>query len=241
MKFEYERTPNEEFKLGMEISSVWDTLQSKSEYLSAASEKGYQSIAASAARRIAHILKVDADLSETLTMCKGSYFPINGKAGKKCMMEYLDEKGISVSEAKLGTDFIKYHLNRRKEAVTSEIEVMLMELFDDEKEADIIEVKIAKFCHQAIEDIKKVQKSGKKYEGNLLYDVTEDIIDQCDKTKKLEYGSLLLKLLDGVEDKEVELSKEEHDRLYKLLDKFMNEFQENGIYNFIACPDVSIR
>lgn len=241
MKFEYERTSFEEFKLQMEISSIWNTLQSKSEYLSAASEKGYQTVAALTARRLAHILKADADLSEALTMCKGACFPINGKAGKNCMMDYLDEKGISVSETMLGTNFIKYHLNRRKDVVTPEIEAMLMELFDDEKESDIIEVQIAKFSHQLIEDIKKVQRSGKKYKGNLLYDVNEDIIDQCEKTGKLEYGSLLLELLDGVKDKEVELSKEEHDRLYKLLDKCMNEFQENGIYNFIALPDLSER
>lgn len=240
MKFEYERTPSEQFKLKMELSFIWETLQSKSEYLSEASEKGYQRVAALSASRIARCLEADSDLSSALTMAKAVYFPINGKAGKKCMLTYLKEKGIEINEPRLATDFIKWDLNHRQEVVTPEIEAMLMELFDERK-SDITEVQIAKFCHQMIEDIKKVQKSGKTYDGNLLYDVTESIVEQCSESKKLEYSSLLIELLDGVEDKEIELSKEQHDRLYRLLDQYIDEFPKDGIYRFIATPDVSKR
>ena len=70
----------ERLNVGITMSNMWNSLQTKSEVGLDKSEKGYQEMAKIMAGNIARGLHLNVDLSEVLTMCLCSFFPAYGEA-----------------------------------------------------------------------------------------------------------------------------------------------------------------
>ncbi len=63
----------------LDYSTIWHTLQYKTEY--GLAEKGYQYNSMYTAGTLARYLNCNDDLAEILTMCLGSFFPPYGETG----------------------------------------------------------------------------------------------------------------------------------------------------------------
>ena len=87
---------------------MWQYLREKSEYGSKMSERGFQQICADNAGILAYKLGLNDALAESLAICKGSYFPVYGKAGKNAVHEYLESKNANKTDNELGYEFVKY-------------------------------------------------------------------------------------------------------------------------------------
>ena len=141
------------------MSKMWSTLQSKSEYGSNRSEKGYQLVAMTMAGNIARKLNINPDLAETLTMCRGAYFPAYGQEGKKVIMEYLKKHNINISESDLAREYVEYDLSQSGNVIAPEFDEMLRALFNENDTSNIPEVDLAKICSKTISDVKLVEQS----------------------------------------------------------------------------------
>ncbi len=233
----------EKLNIGISMSKMWNTLQSKAEYGSDKSEKGYQQVAKTMAGNIARGLGGNADLAEILTMCQGSYFPAYGEKGKAVIMQYLEEHGLPITESELARKYIEYDLAQSGNIITTEFDELLKELFDRGQATKTQEVQIARICEQTIADIKKIEQLSTMNQVDLLYRVSKDV-EQCSieagVPKQSQKVKEMLKLLP---ETQIELGEKEKQKIYADLDSFMNFAGENkweGIYEYIGTDELQI-
>lgn len=144
-----------EFKRKLQRSLMWQYLREKSEYGSKMSERGFQQICVDNAGMLAYKLGLNDALAESLAICKGSYFPIYGKAGKLAIQEYLKSKGVNKTDNELGFDFVKYDMKESGISCPKEFDDYLKELFSENaKNSNIPEVRIATISYELMELIK---------------------------------------------------------------------------------------
>lgn len=231
--------------VAVRISPIWNALQSKSEYGTRKSERGYQEIAKLMAAKIAIRLDKNVDLAEIMTMCKGAYFPACGEEGKKVVRQYLDEHGIDISDADLARNIIEYDLTRCNEIIAPEFDELLKELFDDSKPAKTPEIKIANLCNQTIKDIKIIAETSDIDSIELLYRIPKDV-EECSinagvptQSRKLQE---LLKNAPPYERKKI--SEKDKSRIYDFINEFVAEELSkgrtvlDGVYRYIKVSQV---
>lgn len=230
----------ERLNIGISMSTMWSTLQTKSEYGSDKSEKGYQQVGRTMAGNIARGLQLNPDLAEVLTMCKGAFFPIKGKQGKKCIMQYMKEHNMQMSEADLARNFIEYDLEQSGNVITPEFDGLLRELFDETTPPRTPEVQIARICSESIEGIKRIENNSTLKPVDLLYSFSKDIENESIKAGKPTPSAKLQTMLQRVPPETDEISDEERRKIYEDLDTFVAYAEENkfdGIYSYIASDD----
>lgn len=144
-----------DFKRKLQRSLMWQYLREKSEYGSKMSERGFQQICADNAGMLAYKLGLNDALAESLAICKGSYFPVYGKAGKNAVHEYLESKNANKTDNELGYNFVKYDMRESCILCPKEFDDYLKELFSDNaKNSSVLEVRIATICYELMELIK---------------------------------------------------------------------------------------
>ena len=185
----------EKLKIGVSMSKMWSTLQSKSEYGSNRSEKGYQLVAMTMAGNIARKLNINPDLAETLTMCRGAYFPAYGQEGKKVIMEYLKKHNINISESDLAREYVEYDLSQSGNVIAPEFDEMLRALFNENDTSNIPEVDLAKICSKTISDVKLVEQSSTIDQTDLLYKVSKDVESCSINAQRPMYSKKLEELI----------------------------------------------
>ena len=234
----------ERLNVGVMISTMWSTLQTKSEYGSNKSEKGYQLLAQSMARIIARELNANEDLSQVLTMCKGAFFPVKGKEGKKCIMEYMKNHNLEMSEADLARNFVEYDLFQSGNTITPKFDQLLKELFNEEHEANALEVQIARLCNKSVEEMKQIERYSNIKSVDLLYKLSEDVEKESIKAGKPTPSRKLEEMLKTVPVKEEEISEEDKKQIFRDLDEFIEYTKGNimtGIYEYIGSDDLDER
>ena len=237
MKVKDNKKYYERLNIGITMSNMWNSLQTKSETGLNKSEKGYQQIAKIMAGNIARGLNLDWNLAECLTMCYGSFFPAYGNEGKKTIMQFMKDKGIEMSEADLARNYVEYDLYDSGNVITPEFDRYLQELFDDSKEATTPEVQLARLCGQTLSAIKKIEMCSKINQVDLLYALTKDVENNCINSGTLVQSPKLQEMLKSVPEYNIELSDNTKRKIYEDLTTFI-EFSDgepiNGIYEYIG-------
>lgn len=233
----------ERLKIGVSMSKMWNTLQSKSEYGSDRSEKGYQLVAMTMAGNIARKLNMNSDLAETLTMCKGAYFPAYGQEGKKVIMEYLQSHNINISESDLAREYIEYDLSQSGNVIAPEFDTMLREVFDENLESRIPEVELAKICNRTISDVKLIERASNINKTDLLYKVSKDVELCSVNSKKPMESEKLKKLISTTSLKQKPMTEKEKNKIFEDLDtfiKFAGENELEGVYEYIGTDEIEL-
>lgn len=232
----------EKLNIGIGMSRMWNTLQTKSEYGSDRSERGYQLVAKSMAGSIARKLELNANIAEILTMCRGSFFPAKGQAGKKVVMQYLEDRNMNMSEFDLAREFVEYDLYESGNVITPEFDNLLKELFDTSLEAKTPEVQIARICGESIEGIKRIERNSTLNSVDLLYRFSKDIEDECVQSRRPTHSKKLQEMLEKLPpEEERQLTEDEKRKVYSKLDKFVKlSLGEpiEGVYKYIGTDDI---
>lgn len=233
----------ERLNIGITMSKMWNTLQSKAEYGSDRSEKGYQQVAKSMAGNIARGLNLNPNLAEILTMCRGSYFPAYGKEGMRVIRQYLKEHNIDISEADLAREFVEYDLSQSGNTITPEFDSLLRELFDESVPPRTPEVQLARLCGDTIDKVKIVERNSNINQVNLLYSVSKDVENASVRAGRPTGSQKLDELLRIAPVKPERLGEDKVQSIYRDLDEFI-EFagQEKleGVYEYIGTDEMEI-
>lgn len=240
MKVKDNKKYYEMLDIGITMSNMWNSLQTKSEVGLDKSEKGYQQIAKAMAGNIARGLNLDPNLAECLTMCYGSFFPAYGNEGKKVVMQFMKEKGIEMSEADLARNYVEYDLYSSRNVITPEFDKYLQELFDNSKEPITPEVQLARLAGQTIYSIKKIEMFSKINQVDLLYALTKDVENNCINSKRLVQSSKLQEMLKTIPERNIEVNDTIKKKIYEDLTAFMEfDYGEpiNGIYEYIGANE----
>ncbi len=223
--------------VGIAMSKMWNSLRAKSELGLEKSEMYYQLVSTVMAGNIARGLDLDADLAECLTMCQGSFFPIYGKAGKKIVMQYIEENGIEISEPNLAREFVEYDLNRTRNIISIDFDKNLQELFAVNDIATTAEVKLARFCGETIEYIKELEMNSTISQTDFVYITVRDIMRNCIKSGKLVGNESLQEHLNGITKKEYKLSDDKREEVYNRITSLSKLYKKGimaGVYEFIG-------
>lgn len=225
---------------GISTSKIWDTLQTKTEYKSKKSEKGYQLVAKSMAGNIARGLQADTDLSEILTMCIGIYFPPKGEEGKKCILQYMENHGINISQMDLARKFVEYNLENNGNIISIELDNLLTELFNIEEEPHTLEVQIARVCSETINQIKQIEKHSGINIEQLLYNFSKDTEEASIRLQKPTKSPKLQEMLKSIHVPDVKMSNEEKEKIFEILDTFIQYYKGEleGICRYIGTDDI---
>lgn len=230
----------ERLNVGITMSNMWNSLQTKSELGLNKSEKGYQLIAKTMAGNIARGLNLDPNLAECLTMCYGSFFPAYGKEGKKVIMQFMRDKGIEMSESDLARNYVEYDLYDSGNVITPEFDKYLQELFDDSRKPITPEVQVARLSAKTLSSIKRIEMNSKINKIDLLYAITKDVENNCINSGELVESLKLREMLKNVPERTIELSNDIKKKIYEELSTFI-EFVDgepiNGIYEYIGTDE----
>ena len=230
----------ERLNIGITMSNMWNSLQTKSEVGLDKSEKGYQQIAKTMAGNIARGMNIDSNLAECLTMCNGSFFPAYGNEGKRIILQFMNDKGIRMSEADLARNYVEYDLYNSGNIITPEFDQYLQELFDYTKEPSTPEVKLARLCGKTISSIKNIEMNSKINQIDLLYSLTKDVEKNCINSGNLIESSKIQEMMRSIPEHNIELSDTRKKKIYDDLTAFMEYFDEeavNGIYEYIGTDE----
>ncbi len=231
----------ERLKIGISMSNMWSTLQTKSEFGSNKSEKGYQLVAMTMAGNIARKLNMNPNLAEVLTMCKGSFFPAYGNEGKKTILEYLKEHNIDIKEADLARQYIEYDLTQSGSVITPEFDEMLKALFEEGYKTTVPEVELAKVCSKTIEDIKSIDFASNINQTDLLYKVSKDVEERSVEAKKPTYSENLQKLLSLAQIERKGITEEKKKIIKENLAIFIENAGAdilNGVYEYMGTDEI---
>lgn len=235
-KEEYYRKLN----VGISMSKMWNSLQTKSEVGLGKSEKGYQLVSRVMAGNIARGLGLDAELAECLAMCRGAFFPSYGKAGMKIVLQYMKENGMEMSGADLGRCFVEYDLHRTRNIISIDFDQKLQELFAHDKTSKTYEVELAKFCWKIVGYIKEIEMNSKVVEADFMYKTVRSVVRDCIESGKLVERQGLQEYARGIPKREFTVSENQRDEIYHRITSLSRIYKtENmsGVYEFIGASE----
>lgn len=231
----------ERLNIAITMSPMWNALQSKTEYGSDKSEKGYQLVAKSMAANIARGLNLNVDLAEVLTMCKGVFFPVKGEQGKKCILQYMKQNNIQMTESDLAVAFVEYDLSQNGNIVTPELDALLKSVFNEQGETKVPEVQVARICNEVIEGVKRIERYSTIPQVDLLYGISKDVEHASIEQGKPTIGERTQRMFNATpRGDDTELPTEIREKIYSDLDTFIafsNGNAINGICEYIGSDD----
>ena len=231
----------EKLNIGVSMSKMWNTLQSKAEYRSDRSEKGYQQVAKTMAGNVARALGLNVDIAEILTMCQGAYFPAYGKEGKRVIMQYLKEHGLNIAESDLARNYVEYDLVQSGNVITPEFDQLLKELFDSNQKSMTPEVQIAQICGDTIEDVKLIEESSKINQVDLLYTVSKDVEQSSIEAGVPMQSQKIKEMVKSIPESNQRMGEAEERQIYSDLDtfiRFAGDDKLEGVYEYIGTDEL---
>lgn len=215
----------------LEYAQMWQSLQSKAEVGSDRSEKGYQVIAKSMSGRIARSLGYNGNKAEVISMCVGSYFPQYGMEGKRIIEKYISQKGLDIEPSTLAIDCIEHSISV-DDAVAVDLDEALKAYFANDN--TIPEVEIVRISQNTIDAVKKIESLSNVNGGDLLYKVSEDIIEQSREKGRPTPSDKLNEMLKSLPEQErTKLTDEDIRQMVKVLNQYVNDFGREGVYEYI--------
>ncbi len=232
--------PNEYYKklkMRLDLSSMWYSLQGKSEYGSDRSEMGYQMTARSLAGGLARRLHLNDDLAELLSMCRGSVFPAYGNQGMDVMAEAMNENGIHMSREEFARKYVEYNINSGGGKVSKDLDILLRDLFAGKEEGTAPEVVLANICYDTVEDAKRIENYSSIDDVDLLYRVTRDVEEESMKNGKPTRSKKLGKMMESVpKDAEREMGENERAKIREYIQSFVDYYgkDEKAFYEYMT-------
>lgn len=207
-----------------DIVMVHSPLAGKADLGSNRSEKGYQLIAASASRRMARTLGCSEDKAEALSLAVGQFFPKYGTAGIEPIKEYIIKNQIDLDPDNLGVDLVEYIINRRL-FVAVDFDEKLKQYFSGDDSDP--EVQIVRFVQQTIKDVKIAEKFFEGNPGDLLFDVSQEIIKLAEETGQLTPSRILDEYRQQIDTYEPPmLTEDQRQDVFTELDTYIHYFCE---------------
>jgi hypothetical protein len=199
-------------------------LAGKADLGSRRSEKGYQLIAASASRWMAKALGCSEDKAEALSLAVGQFFPKYGTAGIEPIKEYILNNKIDLDPDKLGVDLVEYIINQRL-LVATEFDEKLHQYFGGDDSDP--EVQIVRFVQQTIKDVKIAEQYFVGNPGDLLFDVSQEIVKLAEENGQLTASNILDEYKPQIEaHKPPVLTEEQRQEIFAELDRYIHSFCE---------------
>ena len=214
-------------------SIVWDTLQGKSEYGTAKSEKGYQTVAAIKAALMARKLGLNEERASFYTKCIGAAFPPYGNEGKKCIKQYAAFSDLPYDEKETMATVIEESIVQSGKIVVEGLRELLLDLFDEAKDSDVKEIELAKLYHTQMEILKLFDRVSPEHytDGEKLLDDKIDKtieavgISEC-KRRLIDYKHALPVNTNGMSD-------EEKEKYFASIDAYREYAGDECLVNFI--------
>ncbi len=207
-----------------DIIMIHSPLAGKADLGSSRSEKGYQLIAASASRRMARALGCSEDKAEALSLAVGQFFPKYGMAGIEPIKEYIVNNKIDLEPDNLGVDLVEYIINQRLLVATDFDEKLHQYFGGDDSDP---EVKIVRFVQQTIKDVKIAEKYFAGNPGDLLFDVSQEIVKLAGETGQLASSRILEEYRPQIDAYQPPvLTEEQRQDIFAELDRYIHSFCE---------------
>ena len=201
-------------------------LMGKAEAGTSRGERGYQIVAASTAGSIARAIGCSEDKAKALSMAVGIYFPKYGHAGLKAVKQYIVERNIDLDLADLGVVTICNYLSANLHIVPEVIYDLLHDYFYGIDSCQ--EIQVVRLVQDTIMEVKKAEHFYEGQPGNLLFAVTQELVDLAREHKKLMPGTLLEKYKDKtVNYRFPDLTDQERQDVYDTLDQYVHDFTSN--------------
>lgn len=200
----------------------------KAEHGRTRSERGYQMIAATTCRQIARALGANEAKTAAMCLAAGMYFPQYGQEGLKVIKEYIKDRSIDLDPDTLGLTSACYIIsNHCFQFLEPTVHVIFYDLAEDyfSGQDQNEESKIVRLVQNTIMDVKKAEGFYDGAPGDLLYDVTRELVALAEDNQTLTKGTLLEPYRENIENYQFPpLSDEEKQALYEQLDQLIDEF-----------------
>ena len=207
-----------------DIIMIHSSLAGKADLGSGRSEKGYQLIAASASRQMAGALGCSEDKAEALSLAVGQFFPKYGMAGVEPIKEYILNNKIDLDPDNLGVDLVEYIINRRLLVATDFDEKLHQYYRGDDSDP---EVRIVRFVQQTIKEVKIAEKYFAGNPGDLLFDVSQEIVKLAGETGQLTSSRILDEYRQQIDTYQPPmLTEEQRQDIVAELDRYIHSFCE---------------
>ena len=207
-----------------DIIMIHSSLAGKADLGSNRSEKGYQLIAASASGQMARVLGCSEDKTEALSLAVGQFFPKYGMAGVEPIKEYIINNKIDLDPDTLGVDLVEHIINRRLLVATDFDEKLHQYYRGDDSDP---EVRIVRFVQQTIKEVKIAEKYFAGNPGDLLFDVSQEIVKLAGETGQLTSSRILDEYRHQIDTYQPPvLTEEQRQDIFAELDRYIHSFCE---------------
>lgn len=207
-----------------DIIMIHSSLAGKADLGSGRSEKGYQRIAASTSGLMARALGCSEDKAEALSLAVGQFFPKYGMAGVEPIKEYIVNNKVDLDPDTLGVDLAEYIINRRLLVATDFDEKLHQYYRGDDSDP---EVRIVRFVQQTIKEVKIAEKYFAGNPGDLLFDVSQEIVKLAGETGQLTSSRILDEYRQQIDTYQPPvLTEEQRQDIFAELDRYIHSFCE---------------
>ena len=214
----YYEIMQERFERGI----ITQHLQFRAEAGSTRSERGYQKIAASTCGRVASVLGCSEDRAKVLCQAVGLYFPNYGQEGIRAVKRYIKEKGLNLDPDMLGRDAVLYAVHSIRWPVIGHFYRSVESYFAGESDP---EIDIVRLVQETIKKVKIAEHFYEGYAGDLLFDVSQELVHLAEETGRLEESRILKQYEAQIAAYEpVRLTEEQIQNEFKVMDHYIDVF-----------------
>lgn len=232
----------EELNTLISFMPIYKSLQSKFDYGNHISEMPYQLSARTLAGRLARVLNAYEDKAEVLTCLSSCYFPVYGEAGKKVLHQYLEDKGILISDEDLARTIIEYQIDECHIQITKELDNELKDVFAKVPAKNIsLEAEIARFVQDIIKKVKMIERFSQMNEDKFIYHINLEIIEATKQNERLTSSPRLEKLYQNTIIKDIPLPQEIKAQMIQSIDHLNENNPITSVCKYTALKQIKKR
>lgn len=214
----YYKRMQERFNRGI----ITQHLQFRAEAGSTRSERGYQKIAASTCGRIAWVLGCSEARAEVLSHAVGLYFPNYGQEGIRAVKRYIKERGLHLDHEMLGRDAVLFAVRKIGWPIIGHFYRSVQSYFAGESDP---EIDIVRLVQDTIKKVKTAEHFYDGYPGDLLFDVSQELVRLAEENGRLEESRILKQYEEQIASYEpVRLTEEQIQEEFKVMDHYIDVF-----------------
>ena len=200
-------------------------LRFRAEAGSTRSERGYQMIAASTCGRIARALGCSEARTTVLCQAVGLYFPNYGQEGIRAVKRYIKEKGLHLDPEMLGRDAVLFTVHRIGWPIIGHFYRSVQSYFAGESDS---EIDIVRLVQETIKKVKTAEYFYEGYAGDLLFDVSQELVHLAEETGRPEESRILKQYEVQIAAYEpVKLTEEQIQEEFKVMDHYIDVFSHH--------------